>query len=124
MDESPGDSITLLRVAVARMEGMLTQALSDQGTRLTKAEAEITAVHGRLSEKGKLLASHTERIESNHDRIIELERRQELCAPKHRLEELERKQENAVPRTVAVFSPIIAGVALIVGIAQLIPWTR
>jgi hypothetical protein len=73
--ETDSESIVHLRVSVARMEGMLTQALTDQGARLTKAEADLVVVHGRLGDKGKLLATHTEQIASNRTRIEDLENR-------------------------------------------------
>jgi hypothetical protein len=73
--ETDSESIVHLRVSVARMEGMLTQALTDQGARLTKAEADLVVVHGRLGDKGKLLATHTEQIRSNAERIEDLENR-------------------------------------------------
>jgi chromosome segregation ATPase len=111
---SPAEDLIILRVTVARMEGMLTQALTDQSVRMTKAETEISAlrdglstVHNRLGEKGKMLATHTERIQSNHDRI----------------EDLEDRQQAAMPRTVAVIGPVVAAAALLLTLAQMIPWT-
>lgn len=104
--EANGDDLVMLRVSVARMEGMLTQALTDQSQRVTKVEADVGVIHGRLSEKGKLLATHSEKIQQNHDRI----------------EDIEERQKAAMPRTVAVIAPVIAAAALIVSLAQLIPW--
>lgn len=71
--ETDSESIVHLRVSVARMEGMLQQALTDQSARITKLEADNITVHNRLNEKGKAIAMHGERIKSNSDRIHELE---------------------------------------------------
>lgn len=71
--ETDSQSLVHLRVSVAKMEGMLTQALTDQGARITRIEAETAAILIRLSEKGKALASHEERISANTVRIHELE---------------------------------------------------
>jgi CII-binding regulator of phage lambda lysogenization HflD len=102
--QPPG--IVGLQVAVAEMKGMLHQALSDQGQRITKLEADMTVVHGRLGDKGKLLATHTERIQSNHDRI----------------ENLEDQQQGAVSRNTAITAVILAALGFIVSVASKIPW--
>jgi hypothetical protein len=56
------DPLTLVRLDVAEMKGMLGQALSDHGQRITNLESDNIAIHGRLSDKGKTLARHDERI--------------------------------------------------------------
>jgi hypothetical protein len=101
--ETDSDSIVHLRVSVARMEGMLTQALTDQGTRLTKAEADLVIVHGRLGEKGKLLATHSERIQSNTERI----------------HDLEEARDGTTARVVAVIGAVVAAASLAL---QFLPW--
>lgn len=50
------------RIDVAEMKGMLKQALSDQGSRINHLETDNVSIHARLSDKGKLLATHTEQI--------------------------------------------------------------
>lgn len=102
--QPPG--IVGLQVAVAEMKGMLHQALSDQGQRITKLEADMTVVHGRLGDKGKLLATHTERIQSNHDRI----------------EDLEDRQQGAVSKNTTVVAVVLAAAGLLIGLAEKIPW--
>jgi len=102
--QPPG--IVGLQVAVAEMKGMLHQALSDQGQRITKLEADMTTVHGRLGDKGKLLATHTERIQSNHDRI----------------EDLEKQQENAGSKNLAIGGFILAAFGVVFTVATKIPW--
>lgn len=67
------DSLHELRVSVARMEGMLSQALTDQSQRITRAEADIGSINVRLNDKAKVIATHGERIKANSDRIHELE---------------------------------------------------
>lgn len=57
------DALTRVRLDVAEMKGMLTQALHDHGSRISNLETDNLAIHGRLSDKGKLLARHDERIE-------------------------------------------------------------
>lgn len=99
-------AITALQVQTAEMKGMLHQALSDQGQRITKLEADMTVVHGRLGDKGKLLATHTERIQSNHDRI----------------EDLEQAQQGAVSKNTAVVAVVLAAGSLLFGVASKIPW--
>lgn len=62
------DALTLVRLDVAEMKGMLGQALSDHGQRITNLESDNIAIHARLSDKGKTLARHDERIEDlEHD---------------------------------------------------------
>jgi hypothetical protein len=57
------DALTQTRLDVAEMKGMLRQALSDHGQRISNVEREVVALHGRVSDKGKTLAAHGERIE-------------------------------------------------------------
>ena len=52
---------------------MLTQALTDQGQRLTRVEGDVVAIHTRLNEKAKKIATHEEQIKSNSGRIEDLE---------------------------------------------------
>lgn len=60
--ELPESYVTALRIEVAEMRGMLSQALSDHGQRLVDLENDNRVIHGRLSDKGKTLATHTEQI--------------------------------------------------------------
>lgn len=62
MAGEPDDLLTQTRIAVARIEGMLQQALSDQAARITTLERDAATLHARLSDKGKSLATHTEQI--------------------------------------------------------------
>jgi hypothetical protein len=57
------DPLTLVRLDVAEMKGMLGQALSDHGQRITNLETDNTTIHARLSDKGNALARHDERIQ-------------------------------------------------------------
>jgi hypothetical protein len=100
------EGIVALQVSVAEMKGMLHQALSDQGQRITKLESDMTTVHGRLSDKGKTLATHTEQIGSNRDRI----------------EDLEQAQQGAVSKNTAIIACVLAAGGLILSIAQKVPW--
>jgi len=95
--ESDTASLVAVRVSVAKMEGMLTQALSDHGTRISNTEAEVVKIHGRLSEKGKLLATHTEQINSNRDRI----------------EDLEEANDASVARLIAVGGVVVAAASFV-----------
>lgn len=51
-----------VRVDVAEMRGMLSQALSDHGQRISNIEVDNRVLHGRLSDKGRILATHDEKI--------------------------------------------------------------
>lgn len=95
-----------LQIAVARMEGMLHQALMDQGKRISNIEAELGKVNGMLSEKGKMLATHAEQIRSNYDRIGDLE----------------NKQHNAASKNAAVIAVVVAAAGLLLTLARMIPW--
>ncbi len=69
-----GDSdLTQLRIDVAEMRGMLSQALSDHGQRITGIEADNRTLHGRLSDKGKTLATHAEHFTAVDKAIYDLE---------------------------------------------------
>lgn len=95
--ETDSASLVAVRVSVAKMEGMLTQALSDHGTRIANSEAEIVKIHGRLSEKGKLLATHNEQISSNRDRI----------------KDLEEANDASVARVIAVAGVVVAAASFV-----------
>lgn len=56
------DILTQTRLDIAEMKGMLRQALSDQGQRIANLEQSTTSLHGRISDKAKILATHTEQI--------------------------------------------------------------
>ena len=98
--------VTALQVSTAEMKGMLHQALTDQGQRVTKLEADMTVVHGRLGDKGKLLATHTEQIGSNRERI----------------EDLEQAQQGAVSKNAAIVAVVLAAGGFILTLARMIPW--
>lgn len=108
MPQAEPEGIVALQVSVAEMKGMLHQALSDQGQRITKIEADVGTIHGRLSDKGKMLATHTEQISSNRDRI----------------EDLEHAQQGAVSKNTAIIACVLAAAGLVIGIAQQIPWAH
>lgn len=67
------EPLTQVRLDVAEMKGMLTQALGDHGQRITQLEADSRVIHGRLSDKGKLLGVHTEQIKGLQEAVHELE---------------------------------------------------
>jgi septal ring factor EnvC (AmiA/AmiB activator) len=52
-----------LRISVARIEGMLTATLARHDQRLDQHEDTLKQHETRLSEKGKMLARHDERIQ-------------------------------------------------------------
>lgn len=56
------DALTKTRLDVAEMKGMLTQALSDQGSRIKALEGGNDLIHGRLSDRAKENATHAEKI--------------------------------------------------------------
>jgi hypothetical protein len=68
-----GDVLIALRVDVAEMRGMLKQALSDHGQRLVDLENDNRLIHGRLSDKGKTLATHTQQINGLEKAVNALE---------------------------------------------------
>lgn len=62
MNNNADDPLTATRLDVAEMKGMLTQALSDQNTRLTNLEKDNVSLHARLSDKAKEHATYAEKI--------------------------------------------------------------
>ena len=62
------DPMLQTRLDVAEMKGMLTQALGSHDQRLTSLERSRDELHGRISDKGKLLAAHTEKINDLEER--------------------------------------------------------
>lgn len=71
-DEDRHDLVNV-RISVAKMEGMLSQALSDQGARLTNAESEVNILHGRVTEKGRVIIEHTGRLNGLEKAVHTLE---------------------------------------------------
>lgn len=67
------DPLLQTRLDVAEMKGMLTQALSNQESRIHNLESDNISIHSRLSDKGKLLATHTEQIKNAEKAINILE---------------------------------------------------
>lgn len=66
------DPLTLVRLDVAEMKGMLGQALSDHGQRLSNIETDNIAIHGRLTDKGKRIERHDERLDGIDEDVVEL----------------------------------------------------
>lgn len=67
------DALTATRLDVAEMKGMLKQALSDHGQRLANLEKDNATLHARLSDKGKVQATHTEQIGGLQKAVNDLE---------------------------------------------------
>lgn len=67
------NDIMQTRLDVAEMKGMLTQALTDHGNRLSHLEGDNVSIHSRLGEKGKMLATHSEQIKNAEKAINVLE---------------------------------------------------
>jgi len=121
--ESDTASLVAVRVSVAKMEGMLTQALSDHGTRISSLEAGQVAIHARLAEKGKLLATHTEQITSNRERIEDLEdhdksdqvatHTEQLQAHTYRIKGLEDAKDATTARLIAVAGVVVAAASFV-----------
>lgn len=64
---SDDEQLIQTRLDVAEMKGMLTQALSDHGQRISNLEADARQKDIRLGEKAKRLAGHEERIKDLED---------------------------------------------------------
>lgn len=67
------DALTATRLDVAEMKGMLKQALSDHGQRIANLEKDNMTLHARLSDKGKALATHSEKIGGLERAVNDLE---------------------------------------------------
>lgn len=65
--------LVAVRIQVAEMHGMLTQALGDHGQRLTALEQEQAVLHGRITTKRAVISTHAEQISGLQQAVNKLE---------------------------------------------------
>lgn len=70
------EPIVDLQITVARMEGMLSQALSDQGNRILNAETNLGTLNTRVSATSEVVSSHGEKIVGVERDIAEMKEKQ------------------------------------------------
>lgn len=70
------EPIVDLQITVARMEGMLSQALSDQGNRILNAETNIGAINTRIGATSEIVSTHGEKIVNVERDINEIKDKQ------------------------------------------------
>lgn len=103
MESTDSNTIGQVRVDIGRLEGMLSQVISDYGRRITDAEVahrqlrvDLTAVNDNL---GARLAEVNTRVVKNTENVSEL---------RTDITEINFKQNATLGRAMAVLSPLIA----------------
>ncbi|MCU4295806.1 hypothetical protein D3I60_01700 [Brevibacterium permense] len=64
-----GSEQTDVALSLARIEGKLDATLPELASKSNRLSDELTVVHGRVTDQGRTLAGHTERIEDLEERV-------------------------------------------------------
>jgi hypothetical protein len=103
-----GNSITGVRIDIARLEGMLSQFLTDGIRRIENGEKETRQLRVDLTavkdEGNRKLEDTNTRVTQNSSSISEI---------KEDLKEVKDKQNGTLAKTMMVCSPIVAVLALV-----------
>lgn len=98
--EEPDSPLTKMQISMARMEGMLTQALADHSARLVSNENALNVERNRITTVENIVGQHTV-ILANHENdtkaVIE-------------------KLNNGMPRTILVITGVTAAGSMILSL--------
>jgi hypothetical protein len=93
-----------LRIDVAEMKGMLTQALSDHSSRINNTEQALNVERDRVTKNGQDIGQHTV----------------EITNIKNDLSVINTKLNGQLSKSVQIGGGFIAGIAGIIGVINLV----